>query len=240
MSFKKYKLISDEELDRLRQKQISTYNPTLTTLSKIQGELQSILDNNRDIAIEDKLTILNILQQRFHSLQSSATGKIIQSRIEPLNPANLTQNINQHPPLPAADKELEDQDEPDEEELNPLFPSDKMIASVVNSFDPVDQNNVQKFLNHILLNPDDLSFDNNLQIVIKGSPIANSNIIHSLKRILSIPIPGKRVLKGHKLFISSLNKIRLPRPFSSILRHKSCKVTKPPGKKPHILSVYRH
>lgn len=72
MSFKKYKLFSEEEIERLKQKQLIEYNPNVGTLSKLQSEIELLLnDTSNGISDETKLSMLATLHRRFNLLRTS-------------------------------------------------------------------------------------------------------------------------------------------------------------------------
>ena len=67
--FRKMVLVDQGEVDRLRQKQIREYNPTISAMGRTQAELEAVL-NNAAISDEDKVAILQETQRRFDRLKS--------------------------------------------------------------------------------------------------------------------------------------------------------------------------
>ena len=71
-TFKKMTLVSEEELDRLKQKQIS-YNPEVRVLAFLKDEMDQILSRN-DLGIEEKLKLFQAAQGRFSTLKMKDHG----------------------------------------------------------------------------------------------------------------------------------------------------------------------
>ena len=67
-AFHKLQLVSEEELNRLRQKQIAQYNPELRTAAFLQSEIDELM-SDKQMEPESKLRLLQLAQQRFTSLR---------------------------------------------------------------------------------------------------------------------------------------------------------------------------
>ena len=65
--FKTLTLIEEAELDRLRQKQIKDYNPSLNSMVKIQSTIDKVFDDP-ELSDEEKQKVLNTLHERFNFL----------------------------------------------------------------------------------------------------------------------------------------------------------------------------
>jgi hypothetical protein len=99
MSFKKYKLFSEEEIERLKQKQLIEYNPNVGTLSKLQSEIELLLnDTSNGISDETKLSMLATLHRRFNLLR--ATGE--QVKTQPATQLPVVQHLAIPPRAAAA------------------------------------------------------------------------------------------------------------------------------------------
>ncbi len=68
MNFNKARLVNEEELSRLVEKQIREYNPNLHIFGQIQLQQESIL-NNPKLSSDDKLLLFKKLQQRFSNMK---------------------------------------------------------------------------------------------------------------------------------------------------------------------------
>ncbi len=71
MNFQKARLVNEEELSRLVEKQIREYNPNLRILGQIQLQQESIL-NNPKLSADEKLHLFKKLQQRFSYMKHTA------------------------------------------------------------------------------------------------------------------------------------------------------------------------
>ena len=67
-AFHKLQLVSEEELNRLRQKQIAQYNPKLPTAAFLKSEIDELM-SDKQMEPESKLRLLQLAQQRFTSLR---------------------------------------------------------------------------------------------------------------------------------------------------------------------------
>ena len=221
MSFKKYKLFTDDDLQRLRQKHLAEYNPNITVLAKLQGEIESLLDGNISIPNDDKVKLLSSLGQRFNSLKQKEQQPIIKA-------------IEKAPvPIAALAENVEEQEEEEENEE----PADQQNNVILDSFEPFMRPRVNMLLDSFAQHPEIISFDNQQHLIVNGIPIDNTNIIHSLKRLLKIKIPGKSSIKGQKSFTQLLAQINLPKSLQNLAKINLPK-PRPPGKKSRTLALF--
>lgn len=68
-TYRRLTLIAEDELARLRQRQVRDYNPTLATMAQIQDEMTQTLAR-KDLSAEQKLKLLSAAQSRFQQLKS--------------------------------------------------------------------------------------------------------------------------------------------------------------------------
>ena len=76
--FKRMTLLEEAEYDRLRQKQIRDYNPTLKSLADIQSAIDQLMDHPI-LQADEKLQILNNLNAKFDSLYNLAKNSGMRS-----------------------------------------------------------------------------------------------------------------------------------------------------------------
>ena len=67
-SFRKMQLVSEEEMNRLRQKQVAQYDPELRTASFLQQEIDQLLHDTH-LEPEQKLRLFQMAQQRFTAIR---------------------------------------------------------------------------------------------------------------------------------------------------------------------------
>lgn len=68
LSYRRMTLIGEEELSRLRQKQLRDYNPSLAVMANLQQDMSDIL-GREDVSAEQKVKLLNVMQTRFQRLK---------------------------------------------------------------------------------------------------------------------------------------------------------------------------
>ena len=216
MSFKKYKLFTDDEIERLRQKNLTEYNPNISALAKLQGEMESLLDGNSAVPNDDNIKILSTLEQRFNSLKKNEASLVKQQ-------AAVNPNV-----VPRVDMaQIVDNDQPAE-------PADAQDV-ILNSFDPLIRPRVTLLLDSISNHPELISFDDQKHLVLNGIPIDNSNIVDSIKRLFKIRTPGKTSLKGQKSLVNLLSQIELPNALQNLIPQPQ---PHPPGKQIKPLNLY--
>ena len=66
--FKRLKLIDEQELNRLVEKQLREYDPTIRSLATLHREMQEI-EGRSDLTPEEKVALLSATQQRFSQLK---------------------------------------------------------------------------------------------------------------------------------------------------------------------------
>ena len=64
-------MIEKGELDRLRQKQIRDYNPTLLTLANLREKMDSVLSDSK-LSSTERNQLLDSLMTSFQSIKSNA------------------------------------------------------------------------------------------------------------------------------------------------------------------------
>lgn len=67
---RKMLLLDQAEVERLRQRQLKEYDPTLGAMARATMEIEEVL-TNRNLTDEDKLQLLGSLQERFRKLKAT-------------------------------------------------------------------------------------------------------------------------------------------------------------------------
>ncbi|KAF0138336.1 MAG: hypothetical protein FD143_3681, partial [Ignavibacteria bacterium] len=163
-------LVEEAEMERLRQRQIKEYNPTLRSLGQIQDQIEKLFDDP-ELTAEGKCKILSHLQERFSTTlakyKSSANGVGQASEAKPLQ----IEIKNQIDPIPNADSEGETEEEEDRDEkpLRSIIPTleDANIPSHFAKKFGVFQEFLKDHKNHI-------SSNDKKEIVLDGEAIAYS------------------------------------------------------------------
>ena len=228
-TFKRMALIEEKELDRLRQKQIRDYNPTLKSLADIQSTIDSYIEN-KEIHDTDKIQLLNFLNGRFHVLYNKAKAVDFQAR-SPIQPSPLVTSIPQipqivpKPDLEGGDEEgqaaspanidLDENEQPDLEhstlteiKTNIVLPT-PVDANIPNQY----INKYKKLISHLGNNSGILTSNANKELVVNGSAIPNSNL-PDLLRSLYLRNKNQNLI-GEDAFYQALNALSVPQNFIS-------------------------
>ena len=229
-SFRRMQLISKEELDRLRQRQVSSYDPELRAASKVEDEIHEIL-NKRGLSAEEEINKLQTLQHQFKQLQDANARQST-----PINLETLTQS--EKPPV-VAEKE----------------PMDEKTRAVITLMPESAKEKGELVLDFLKKSGDRVTFDEDNKLVVNGQPIPGTNIIDLVS---SISKPGKLKAKnlpqGYDDFLQSLYQLNIP---STIIQNQTARNTLkriaaparpqrgkgrpgPPGKPLKILRLYNY
>ncbi len=89
-SFEKFRLVPNEQFNRLRQHDLRSYDPKLRALVTLDQEMTAVL-NRTDISPEEKMTIYQQAQHRFMSLFKTI-ATTLQSEVPAAAPGQLDQD----------------------------------------------------------------------------------------------------------------------------------------------------
>ena len=194
MSFDKYHLMRDEEYNRLRQKQVQSYNPELRLLTKLDDDMNEIL-NDTTIPADVKVRIYDHIKQRFKDVKSASTA--VKRKLTP----------------PVEEEEEEAVSQALEEPVEERVDTPKMMDESV--LEGVEDNRAKKakgLLSLIQDNPHIIAVNKNNEIVLHGKPVKGSNyynLFHSMYTHRGpTDTPSGNI--GHSKFLSALNEINVP------------------------------
>ena len=73
--FKRLKLLDEQELDRLIERQIRQYDPSIHSMAQMKKDMDNVL-SREDIPAEEKIALFKASQQRFNKIkpQEAAVG----------------------------------------------------------------------------------------------------------------------------------------------------------------------
>lgn len=97
-SFKKMALIDADELNRLRDKKITQYNPTVRTMANLDEEMESVL-REKTLNAEEKLARYNSALLNFKNIYSLNTRAIPATAAAPIPAAGPAAHAIPHAPL---------------------------------------------------------------------------------------------------------------------------------------------
>ena len=89
-------LMEEAEVERLRQKQLKEFDPTLSAMVRAQAEIDKVLNSN-NLTDEDKLRLLHNAQQNFKKLKST---------IGPITTIDTTPIIESAPEAASAEEDV--------------------------------------------------------------------------------------------------------------------------------------
>lgn len=213
MSFKKMRLLEEDEYLRMKDKQIKEYDPELRTLTLLKSEIVDLLSND-SMDSNEKQKLLNRAQIRFDNLRNLQGEKpeqaqpIVDVKVEP----------------PKVKPDAIEEEKPDAEQRvdveEPKF-SDTYITNRINSFDMKYQSRAQHLLQAI--QKTNISFDDEMHPMIGDKTLTKSNFDDIINFLI---VPVGRQPPGYVTFTNALtdNNIAF--------------ATTPPGTSPTILKVY--
>ena len=251
---RKMVLLEEGELERLRQRQLKEYDPTLSAMAKAQMDLETILDSTKLTTLE-KYTLLQDAQLRFKKLQGNIgpiTSEVPTARVE--LPAAPTQSLTEPPPPEKPSKSIAEASAPEK-------PS-KSIAEATAPVKPSDLDALKSWISQ---------FPNVIRSNARGELVINKHAVpgSSFAQILETAVSGTKFsAPGFDKFVQGIKKIDQPlpfiknEPFLELLverkseaksepvalsipskRVKSQKgkglAAPPPGKRPRLLYLYR-
>jgi hypothetical protein len=248
---KKMTLVEKAVLDRLREKQITAAiaTPELSTMVKIQAQIEDILQNAQ-MSNEEKLSMLRRAEEKYDKIKES------------LHPAALQTATTTRTAPPAATSEAAvGTDAPSTVEAG-YGPEAESIYKDI-TFAPSIQPKFGKFQEFLAKHPNLIKKNAKDEILIKNKRIPDSNFTH-LMRHLYHPQEGQN-LTGLPHLIHALKSVDLPQ---DLISNKSIRENwsgesralalpspsshapppkeksqtgqgKPPGKRPRVLRLYR-
>ena len=198
-SFRKLQLVSEEEINRLKQKQLSQYDPQLRAAAFLQSEIDDIL-TNKDMEAQRKATLFQTAQQRFASL----LGKSVMAT-QPLGGIRTRMEHDEDAAaaaLPAVPQQVVPVlQQPAEED-------DVQIEQLLGTVPKSQKERAQRLLNFLENKKADITYDDMGQMVIQGQSVIGSNY---QDLILSL-YTGKKAFypKGLDVFINALRQLNVP------------------------------
>ena len=231
-SFKKMKLVGEDELQRFKEKQIRDYDPKIRTLAFLQSEMDAILNADSDLNAEEKLKLFQIAQNRYDSFKKqSAVTNLPEKKQTVEAPAE-----EEAPPEDDFDAAAEDADDDD--------------LRILQFIPTLMREKAKQVLKIIKENPEDISYDSHNTVSLSGSPIEHSNFTDLFR---SLYVKSRVKPAGQAEFVQVLKNLNVPNALiSNKSLHKgpskrqradfqfipSASSVSPPGQQPHVLHVY--
>jgi hypothetical protein len=226
MSYKKLRLMEEDEYLRMKDKQIKEYDPELRTMTLLKSEITDLLSND-SMDANEKQKLLNRAQIRFDNLRNIQVEKQPEPAREPAREAarepevEVDQEVHAEEVIAMPEVKAMPEVEAAEAKL-----SDEYIAARVNAQETKFRPRVQHLLKRIQKIPNVISFDADMHPVIGDKTMSKSNFDDIVNFIIN-PI-GKQP-PGYVTFTNALLENNID---SSVYS------ATPPGTAPHILKVY--
>ena len=253
--------MSEEEINRLKSKQISQYNPEIRTMAFLQTEIEDILTRN-DLTPEDKMGLFHNAQQRFSSLHRKTTEPEAVAKPDLSSPAAPAVAAQPAAAQPADDQPVAAADPGSSQavDVTQLTPSakraiDRLLVSV-----PQAHKKKAMSLLSLLSENSLISADSKGQVIISGKRYDGSNfvdLIHGLyskskkptpaltefgSALYELNIPRSLVVNQHLLQSSPSSSLSIKSSLTPTSSSKPAQVRaiehKPPGGDPSVLKVY--
>jgi len=200
-SFKKFQLVSEEELNRLKQKQIAQYDPQLRAAAFLQSEIDDLL-SNKQMDPEHKMQLFQMAQQRFtslrgkHAMEETTLGGIHSQMdddvVAPAMPAQQVAHLAQGHVTPGAAAQV--------------LPAE--ANSLIDFLPRRSQEKAKKLLNELGRRGLQIKEDDGGQMMIADEPIIGSNYqdlmssLYSARKNFHPP--------GQDTFLDALGKVNIP------------------------------
>ena len=220
--FKRMTLIEEAELERLREKQIRDYNPTLKTLADIQANIDKLIDHPV-LNPEGKMQLLSYLQTRFQKIYKRAKNEILPT---PLIPSESTVeadmgNANSFD-IPSIPEETKNEHVQKDQVIHekPINMDSEIQSNSISGWPSVTEARIPQvserkynaLIQYLSTNQNHLDISNkSRELLIDGTPLKGasvSDLMHSLfTRSKSFN------MHGHSEFLDALRNIELPLSF---------------------------
>ena len=240
--FKKMRLIQDEEYERLRQKQVSSYNPELRVMAHLEDEMRDIMDS-RNISPEDKLKLFEQLRLRSNDVKNQAKEEIALGGVSAMAAPTAGEKTLQPPVLLKQEVKKED----------PIF------EHIIGRVSPKHKDDAAKLFEILNSNPNILSVNDNEELIVNGKTIPNTKFSEiftslytdrqtkSLERIEGIPsflhalnsLNVPKSLIHNKTLSKGLEELSIKPKLTRIKKSQTGTGISVPGKIQRILRVYR-
>lgn len=228
--FKKYMLLPEAEVQRLKRTEIKEYNPEVNVLAKQNLNIEKILSDD-SLSPEDKLRHFQLAKKEFQLLYDKYIKKNFPKEIE-----------SSHISTPAAPPTV-----PIDEHSSIEDPVHIDANDIANLIPERFRDRAKYILERMEAQPNIASYNSSNQLVVNGNIVPGTNIIDLLKDIFQFKksfIPA-----GRSAFLISLKELNVP---SSYISNRSLSkyvqepleiqsgkgIEPPPGKRPKIHLVY--
>ena len=204
-SFKRLRLMQDEEYNRLRQKQVTSVDSEARLIARLEDESRDVMSSDK-LTDGEKVAMLNHLRIRMEDLRNKEKaeievvgiskklpGLIVPIAAAAVAPAAVAANV----PLAQVIKK---EDSSDIIDLN----SNLLLSNIVSK----NQSRASKLLELMKANPKILTLNDKLEVVVNGKSIVNSNFLEMFEGLFNTKKKTSfENLPGIHNFLEGLNSI---------------------------------
>ncbi len=229
-SFKKLSLMAKDELDRLKQRDLKSYNPKLKAVVLLDDEMEDIL-NRKDLCSEEKMKIFQQAQHRFLSLFKTLDHPALTGVSEQIAPSpheqpalleavpgaaagapsiGLPTEVQQH----VLEEEPADDDDDDDDTARQL-PANPSASDF--NIPYARQRKANELLSILNKNPQLIASDRENKLLLKGQVVPGSNY-RDLFRELYLRSKD-HCLTGQNQFLSALHSLNID---SELISNSHC------------------
>lgn len=203
-TFRKMLLVSEEELDRIKARQLKEHDPSLKAMVRIQDQIENILNDPSFSRLhpDERLQIYDKLYHRFSQLRNGVTASSYagEAGFRKFMPEEEKLNVEK------------EEEENAKQQMTSSLPTKMEIPSIFG----VSSQNVKKaeqLAQYVFRDPNSVSINNQNELVVEGKPVRGSNVIDLIADVYSTSkskIHGPRPVGFHE-FLNVLNKLNTPR-----------------------------
>ena len=207
-SFQRMRLVRDEEYERLRQKQISTYDPELRVLARLDDERRSVLDSNK-FNNSEKVALMNHIGSRMSEVRSQYKNDTAAPDIvkKPSGVATVAPTIGTPAVTSDEEEEVAGDEAVEDAKAGDLLKEKREL--LLNNVPSRARGKANELLDFMEANPDHVSLNEKFELVTKGKAVPDSNFLQLFESLYSGKSKNKiKQQRGIVQFLSGLKYVK--------------------------------
>ena len=201
------RLMRDEEYERLRQKQISSYDPELRVLARLEDERRSVLDSTQ-LNDSEKVALMNHIGSRMKEVRGISKNEAVVAGIAKKAAADIG-GVALAPfgHVSVAGTAVASGDEAEDAKAVDFLKEKREL--VLNSVPSRAREKANELLDYMEANPDHVSLNEKFELVTKGKAVPDSNFLQLFESLFSGKSKNKiKQQKGIVQFLSGLKYVK--------------------------------
>ena len=205
-SFQRMRLMRDEEYERLRQKQISSYDPELRVLARLEDERRSVLDSTQ-LNDSEKVALMNHIGSRMKEVRAINKNEEMVAGIAKKAAAPLGVALAAAGPVAVAGASATSGEEAVDTKAGDLLKEKREL--LLNNLPSRAHEKANELLDYMEANPDHVSLNEKFELVTKGKAVPDSNFLQLFESLFSGKSKHKiKQQKGIVQFLSGLKYVK--------------------------------